>query len=109
MQIAHVHVYVKDRPQTVEWLTTVWDTKPDAEDHEMSMFTFGSTQLIVNDGEEDVRSTIAFASKNCDQDYDNVITRGAISVQKPEDKPWGVRIAFIKGPGKLTFELEEKL
>ena len=109
MQIAHVHVYVKDRPKAVEWLKTVWNTKIDAEDHEMSLFTFGSTQIGINDVEEDVQSTIAFASKNCDQDYKNVISRGANSIQEPQDKPWGVRIAFVEGSGKLTFEIEERL
>lgn len=109
MQIAHVHVYVEDRPEAVEWLRAVWDTKPDAEDHEMSLFTFGSTQLVINDVEEDIQSTIAFSSTNCDEDYNDVITRGAISIQEPQNKPWGVRMAFVQGPGKLIFEIEEKL
>lgn len=108
-QIAHVHVYVNDRPKAVEWLDTVWDATPDAEDHEMSMFTFGSTQLIINDVEEGVESTIAFASDDCDRDYEDVIARGAVSVREPQDKPWGVRIAFLQGPGNLTFEIEERL
>ena len=108
-QIAHVHVYVRDRAKAVEWLRTVWAATPEAEDHEMSMFTWGSTQLIVNDGEEDVRSTIAFVSTSCDDDYAGVIASGAISVSEPQDKPWGVRIAFVQGPGRLTFEIEEEL
>ena len=108
MQIVHVHVYVSDRPKAVEWLKTVWDAKPDEEDHEMSLFTFGSTQLVINDVEEDVPATIAFGSKSCDQDYEDVIARGAMSIQEPQDQPWGVRTAFVQGPGKLTFEIEER-
>ena len=64
-QIAHVHIYVRDRPGAVKWLKAVWDATPDAEDHEMSLFTFGSTQIVINDSEEDVPSTIAFASTDC--------------------------------------------
>ncbi|MCE7737407.1 MAG: hypothetical protein GPJ54_21130 [Candidatus Heimdallarchaeota archaeon] len=109
MQITHVHVYVKDRSKAVEWLKMVWDIKPDTEDHEMSLFTFGPTQLVINDVDDDVQSTIAFPSDNCDQDYNKLVERGAVSIQEPQDKPWGVRIAFIQGPGKVTFEIEEKL
>ena len=52
-QIAHVHVFVNDRPAAVEWFRTVWDAEPMAEDHEMSLFIFGATQLVINDVEED--------------------------------------------------------
>ena len=106
-QIAHVHIYVSDRPKAVQWLESVWGTKPDAEDHEMSLFTFGSTQLVINEVEEDIPSTIAFESKDCDHDYEEVIKRGAVSIHEPEYKPWGVKSAFIQGPGKVTFEIEE--
>ena len=109
MEISHFHIYVKDRPKAVEWLKKVWSVSPVEEDHEMSMYIFESTYFVLNDSEEDVQSTIAFRSKNCDQDYKDVITRGAISIQEPENKPWGVRIAFVQGPGKLTFEIEEIL
>ena len=108
-QIAHVHVYVADRAKAVEWLRTVWGTEPDAEDHEMSLLTFGSTRLVINDVEEDVPSTIAFASTDCDQDYNDVTARGAVPIHEPQDKPWGVRAAFVQGPGKLVFEIEEIL
>ena len=36
---------------------------PDAEDHEVSLFRFGSNQLVINDVDEDVQSIIAFGSK----------------------------------------------
>ena len=87
----------------------MWGINPDHQDEDMTSFVFGSTALIVNPANEDARSTIAFTSKNCDQDYKAVIARGAISVSEPGNKPWGVRIAFVQGPGKLTFEIEEKL
>ncbi len=108
-EISHFHVYVKDRPKTVEWFEKVFDLSPVAEDHEMSMFAFGSVEIVINDTEEDVQSVIAFNSENCDQDYQDVIARGAVSKSKPGDKPWGVRSAFVHGPGKLSFEIEQKL
>ena len=108
-QIAHVHVFVSDRPAAVEWLVTVWEAEPVAEDHEMSLFIFGSTQLVINDVADDIPSTVAFTSANCDRDYRDVVARGAVSVDAPKDMPWGVRAAFVQGPGKLTFEIEQPL
>jgi hypothetical protein len=103
-QIAHVHVFVSDRPAAVEWLMTVWEAEPVAEDHEMSLFIFGSTQLVINDVADDIPSTVEFTSDNCDRYYRDVVARGAVSVDPPEDMPWGVRAAFVQGPGKLTFD-----
>ena len=108
-QIAHVHVFVSDRSAAVEWLGTVWNAQPVAEDHEMSLFVFGSTQLVINDVDEDIPSTVAFTSDDCNRDYRNVVARGAVSVDEPKDMPWGVRAAFVQGPGKLTFEIEQTL
>ncbi|MFQ5352618.1 MAG: VOC family protein [Candidatus Binatia bacterium] len=108
-QIGHVHVYVSDRPKAVDWLKTVWGTDPIAEDHEMSLFVFGSTQLVVNDVDEDILSTIAFISDDCERDYREAIAKGAVAVHEPQDKPWGVKAAFLEGPGKLIFEIEETL
>jgi len=108
-KIAPVHVYVTDRRKAVEWLRTVWGTGPAAEDHEMSLFAFGSTQLVVNDVEEDILSTVAFTSTDCDRDFNEVVAKGAVPIHEPHDMPWGVRAAFVQGPGKLVFELEEIL
>ncbi len=109
MEISHFHVYVEDRPKAVKWLEKVFDVAPVEEDHEMSMLTFGSIAIVINDTEEDVPSTIAFVSENCAQDYEDVIARGAVSIHEPGIKPWGVKTAFVQGPGKLIFEIEEIL
>ncbi len=108
-QIPHVHVFLNDRPSAVEWLRRIWDAEPVAEDHEMSLFIFGPTQLVINDVEEDIPSTVAFTSDDCDRDYRDVIAKGAASVDAPKDMPWGVRAAFVQGPGKLTFEIDQPL
>ncbi len=82
-QIAHVHVFVSDRPAAVEWLMTVWEAEPVAEDREMSLFIFGSTQLVINDAADDIPSTVAFTSANCDRDYRDVVARGASASMHP--------------------------
>jgi len=103
------HVFVSARPGAVQWLEKVWDSSPVTEDHEMSLFIFSSTQLVINDVDEDIPSTIAFTSDDCDRDFQRVIGKGAVSVDEPKDMPWGVRAGFVQGPGKLTFEIEQPL
>ena len=108
-QIAHVHVFVSDRPGAVRWLEEVWGSSPVTEDHEMSLFVFGSTQLVINDVDEDIPSTIAFTSDDCDRDFQQVIGKGAVSVDEPKDMALCARAGFVQGPGKLTFEIEQLL
>ena len=48
-------------------------------------------------------------SDDCDRDYGRVVERGAETVSAPEDKPYGSRAAYVKGPGALTFEIEQPL
>jgi hypothetical protein len=41
--------------------------------------------------------------------YSRVVARGAETVSAPEDKPYGSRAAYVRGPGALTFEIEQPL
>ena len=34
---------------------------------------------------------------------------GAVSIEAPREMPWGVKSAFVQGPGMLTIEIEELL
>ena len=35
--------------------------------------------------------------------------RGAETLEAPEDRAWGVRAAYLRGPGRITFEIEQEL
>jgi hypothetical protein len=35
--------------------------------------------------------------------------RGAEMIEAPQDRPWGARAAYLKGPGGLTVEIEQVL
>ena len=52
---------------------------------------------------------IGFESDDCDRDFRAVMERGAVAVEPPNDKPWGARSAYLQGPGRLTFEIEQPL
>jgi len=72
----------------------------------MATFSFNSLTLIFDSADEDVSATVGFESDDCDRDFLAVVERGAIALEPPTNKEWGVRTAYFKGPGGLKFEIE---
>jgi hypothetical protein len=54
----------------------------------------------------EVDRAAGFESDNGDRDFKAVVERGAVVLEPPTDKEWGVRTANFKGPGELKFEIE---
>ena len=109
MKANHVHVGVRDLPAAVGWLERVWELKPVFQIPEMAIFAVGEFELFLDATEHDTRTTIGFVSDDSDRDYSGVVARGAETVSAPEDKPYGSRAAYVKGPGALTLEIEQPL
>ena len=65
--------------------------------------------MILDAGPADSTVTLGFDSEDCDADYRTVAGRGAETIEAPQDRPWGARAAYLKGPGGLTVELEQLL
>lgn len=109
MEASHIHLNVRDLEAAVRWLGEVWDMRPVYRDERMASFAFGPLGLILDAAEADSPATVAFESDDCDADFERVVARGAEPLEAPADRPWGVRAAYLKGPGALTFELEQPL
>ena len=62
---------------------------------------------VILDAKLIARVTLGFDSEDCDADYRTVKGRGAETIEAPQDRPWGARAAYLKGPGGLTVELEQ--
>ena len=62
--------------------------------------------LIIDAGSLDAPGTLGFESLDCDEDFRAAVDRGAISIEAPANKEWGVRTAYFKGPGALKCEIE---
>jgi uncharacterized glyoxalase superfamily protein PhnB len=75
----------------------------------MATLQFGAFILILDAAAEDSPATLGFESDDCDRDYRAVIARGAVSLKTPANQPWGVRAAYLRGPGSLKFEIEGPL
>ena len=109
MKPNHVHFKVKNLNAALDWLEGIWETKPVFQNPRMAVIPFGDLTYVLDADEEDSPATIAFQTENCDEEFANVVRRGAQVIAKPEDQSWGVRAAYLKGPGRLTFEIEQRI
>jgi hypothetical protein len=109
MEFNHLHVGVRDLPAAREWLVKVWAIAPSFENESMASLMLHGTTLILDAAEEDAAAIIGFASDDCDGDYRQAADRGAETLEPPQDRAWGFRAAYLRGPGRITFEIEEEL
>ena len=109
MKANHVHVSVRDLPGAIAWLERVWELKPVLQIPGMAILAVGDFNLFLDAGDHDSEATIGFVTEDCDRDFARVTSRGAAVVSAPENKPWAVRAAYVKGPAGLTLELEQSL
>jgi hypothetical protein len=107
MEISHVHFSVRRLGPALKTFRRLWKVRPTYQDRWMAVLPFGGMYVILDAADKDSLGTIAFRSKNCDRDYRSVIKRGAVSVEPPADRPYGARTAYVRGPGKLTFEIDQ--
>jgi uncharacterized glyoxalase superfamily protein PhnB len=75
----------------------------------MVWLSFGDFGVILDAAPADSVLTLSFDSEDCDADYRTVTNRGAETIEAPQDRPWGARAAYLKGPGGLTVEIEQLL
>ncbi|MEY2529780.1 MAG: Glyoxalase-like domain, partial [Verrucomicrobiota bacterium] len=65
----------------------------------MATLVFDGLTLILDSADADSPATIGFESDDCDRDFQAFVGRGAVSFEPPENKPWGIRCAYLEGPG----------
>lgn len=109
MKMSHVHCRVRDLPAAARWFEKVWQVAPVFNNERMVWFSFGELGVILDAAPDDSIVTISFDSQDCDADYHLVTSRGAETIGAPQDRPWGTRTAYLKGPGGITVEIEQLL
>jgi uncharacterized glyoxalase superfamily protein PhnB len=75
----------------------------------MAFVPFGAFTLFFDRSDKDSRATLGFESADCDADYNAAVERGAESLEAPVNRAWGTRSAYLRGPGAITFEIEQSL
>lgn len=105
----HFHICTRDLDATLSWFQRVWQLEPTHRGKTFAVLPFGPVQLVLDVSDQDSLATLGFDSDNCDRDCQVVVGRGATVLELPTDRSWGVRVAYIKGPAGLTFEIEQPL
>ncbi len=105
----HFHVIVRDLAGALAWFARIWAAEPVYRGEGMAVLQFGPILLILDQDEEESITTIGYATTDCDADFRTVVGRGAQAIEEPADRSWGVRAAYLKGPGRITLELEQAL
>jgi catechol 2,3-dioxygenase-like lactoylglutathione lyase family enzyme len=109
MKPDHLHIRVADIDETVRWFGTFLDMRPNFRDGSMAMYSFGELAVLFDKSDRVMPTTIGFSSDNCDRDFQRLIELGATPLKAPADQAYGVRSAYVKGPGELTIEIEQLL
>lgn len=109
MELGHIHVGIQNIPLALQWFDKVLQLKPTFLNERLAIVPSKPIHIILDATDEDAPVTIAFASENVDADHQRLVERGATSLEVPNDKPYGVRAAYLKGPGALKFEIEGPL
>lgn len=109
VNVSHVHCQVTDLSGAVRWFGECCDVTPSFRDAHMAVLVFDKFTLILDAAAADSVATIGFNSADCDADLAMMTARGAIVLEPPQDRPYGARVAYVKGPGALKIELEQLL
>ncbi|HMF90431.1 MAG TPA: VOC family protein [Candidatus Angelobacter sp.] len=109
MKISHVHCGVRDLAAAAGWFQQVLQAVPVFNNERMAWLGFGEFGVILDTASADTVVTLGFDSDDCDADYKALISRGAETIEAPQDRPWGARSAYLKGPGKVRVEIEQVL
>ena len=106
MTLNHVHFQVRDLDAAVAWFASVLELQPGFHNERIATFIFDAMTIIIDAGPVDSPATLGFESDDCDRDFQAVVARGAVHIEAPVDKEWGVRTAYFKGPGAIKCEIE---
>lgn len=109
MKMSHVHCRVRDLQDAARWFEKVCQTTPVFNNDRMVWLSFGDLGVILDAASDDSVVTIGFDSTDCDGDYRLLTSRGAEPIDVPQNRPWGTRTAYLKGPGGITVEIEQLL
>jgi catechol 2,3-dioxygenase-like lactoylglutathione lyase family enzyme len=109
MTVSHVHLVVRDLPAAIEWFRRFLDVSPDFANEGMASLRLEGLALVLDQGEMDSTAILAVAAESCDIEVARLVERGALVTEAAMNRPWGVRNAYLAGPGAITLEVEETL
>jgi hypothetical protein len=105
----HIHLGVRDIPSALAWFERVLQWTPTYRDDRIAVIAARPLTIILDRSDHDAAAPLSFKSSDVDGDYQTLVGRSAVSIEAPNDKPYGVRGAYLQGPASLKVELEGPL
>lgn len=90
MKVSHVHLSFLDLKGAVQWMKAVLAKDPGYQNDGMAVFSFEYIDYVFDKGDLDTEVTIAFASKDCENDFKSLSQKGAVTIEPPTAQAWGV-------------------
>lgn len=109
MQCSHIHLMFRDYQNACAVFRKIFRQKPSFSNERMSVYKIGVLELIIDSSRNDSSAILGFEVKNCRREYARLKRMGLVPIEPPSEKPWGVRNAYLKGPGKVIVEVEEMI
>ena len=97
---------VHDPGEAARWFAGILKVHPHIDDDGVRVALGGFHVALCASSTETV-GTLGLNGRDCDADYAEVVQRGAEPISPPAGRPWGVRAAYVKGPGALVVEFEQ--
>jgi predicted enzyme related to lactoylglutathione lyase len=109
MTVSHLHLNIRDLPAGIEWFRRFLDVSPDFANERMASIRLEGLALVLDQSQAESAAILALAAESCDAEVERLVERGAVVTEAAVNRPWGVRNAYLAGPGAITLEVEETL
>jgi len=109
VQISHLHIEFRDLEKAVVWMKQKMNQAPTFQNSQMAIFQINELGINFDKAATDSKITLALKSLNCDADFKSLVEKGVEVIESPNSKPYGVRSAYIQGPGQLIIEVDQNL
>ncbi len=110
MKLNYIIIYVDDAVKATEFYSKAFDLKTkfihesnmyaEMESGEITLAFANNEMLKMNTGIEAVKNKncfeIAFSTNDVQKAFEKAISNGAIELKKPETKPWGQVVAYVR-------------
>jgi hypothetical protein len=94
---------VHDPAAAARWFAGILKVQPHIDDDGVRV-ELGGFHVALRGSSTETVSTLGLNGRDCDADYAEVVQRGAEPISPPAGRPWGIRAAYVKGPGALVVE-----
>jgi len=73
--------------------------------HELGKTNFSGGYISVTDSEKPLGIEIAFVTEDVKLAHESALKNGATELKKPEQKPWGQFVSYVRCPSGILLEL----